>query len=213
MEPIWNDKFLSSLSENPVMRVYELCKRFRFQSGRISASDKLQHHDAYVDAYAALSVAADAADMDVEKPDLKIDPLKEIVRITEYCNSLYGIVNIETAYISIAEAAQNYEDRFGGLSMYEFTEGEVNRIQELINELHDEICASDKFEKEHKERLLKRLVSLEREAHKKISTLEQFGGLMGDANVVLPKLGKDAKPFTDLILKLAAIAWSAEARA
>ena len=72
------------------------------------------------------------------------------------------------------------------------------------------IAGSDKFEEDHKRRLLNRLEKLQSELHKRISDLDRFWGLVGDAGVVLGKLGKDAKPIVDRIRELAGIVWNAQ---
>lgn len=54
---------------------------------------------------------------------------------------------------------------------------------------------------------MKRLEGLQKEMHKKMSNLDKFWGLVGDAGVVLGKFGKDAKPFTDRIRDIMQIVW------
>ncbi|MDR0279091.1 MAG: hypothetical protein LBJ37_14520 [Paucimonas sp.] len=96
---------------------------------------------------------------------------------------------------------------------YEFTDGDINRIQEIINELRGLISKDSELDSGHKQRLLKRLEDLQKELHKKISSLDRFYSLMGDFGVAVGKLGKDAKPFTDRIGELIGYAWKAQARA
>lgn len=69
------------------------------------------------------------------------------------------------------------------------------------------------LEDDHKRRLLKRLEKLQSELHKRISDLDRFWGLIGDAGVMLRKLGNDAKPIVDRITELANIIWRAQSRA
>lgn len=60
--------------------------------------------------------------------------------------------------------------------------------------------------------ILKRLENLQSELHKRVSDLDRFWGLVGDAGVVLGKLGKDAKPIVDRVREVAEIAWKTQAR-
>jgi hypothetical protein len=46
-----------------------------------------------------------------------------------------------------------------------------------------------------------------------MSDLDRFWGLIGDAGVVLGKLGNDAKPFVDRIKEIADIVWNTQSRA
>ncbi|KQN54625.1 hypothetical protein ASE98_16805 [Pseudomonas sp. Leaf48] len=100
-------------------------------------------------------------------------------------------------------------DAFG----YEFTDGDLKRIQQLLNELREMISANTELDADHKQRLLKRLEEMQREMHKKISDLGRFYSFVGEAGVMLGKLGKDAKPLVDRMRELAGIAWNAQARA
>jgi len=96
---------------------------------------------------------------------------------------------------------------------FEFTDGDLLRVQELINELRTHIASSEDLEQSHRQRLLKRLEKLQTELHKKVSDLDNIYGLIGDAGVVLGKLGKDAKPIVDRIRELTNITWRTQARA
>jgi len=96
---------------------------------------------------------------------------------------------------------------------YEFTDGDLSRVQELINELRQEIITSDLFDESHRSRLLRRLEATQSELHKKMSDVDRIWGLVGDAGIVIGKFGKDAKPFVDRIKELSQIAWKTQARA
>lgn len=94
---------------------------------------------------------------------------------------------------------------------YEFSQGDLERLQELINQIRHQISAAG-LEDEHKQRLLARLEKLQSELHKKVSDLDRFWGLIGDAGVVLGKLGEDAKPIVDRVREVAGIVWKTQAR-
>ncbi|QWB08743.1 hypothetical protein [Pseudomonas syringae] len=96
---------------------------------------------------------------------------------------------------------------------YEFTDGDLKRIQQLINELREMVSANAELDEGHKRRMLKRLEKMQAELHKKMSDISRFYELMGDAGVALGKLGEGAKPFVDRIKELAGIAWKSQARA
>lgn len=111
---------------------------------------------------------------------------------------------------------ENTQDRFNGYFnntfTYEFSEGDLTIIQKLINELRELLISSELFTADHKRRLLKRLEKLQSELHKKVSDLDRFWGLIGDAGVVIGKFGQDAKPFVDRIKEIADIIWRTQAR-
>ncbi len=96
---------------------------------------------------------------------------------------------------------------------YEFTDGDLKRIQQLINELREMVRANTELDDGHKQRMLKRLEKMQSELHKKMSDISRFYELMGDAGVALGKLGEGAKPIVEAIKELAGIAWKSQARA
>ncbi len=91
--------------------------------------------------------------------------------------------------------------------IYEFSQGDLDRVQELVNELRDHITSSKLFEKKHKQRLLKRLEQIQKEIHKRVSDLDRLWGLIGDAGVAIGKFGNDAKPIVDRIKEITNIVW------
>jgi hypothetical protein len=96
---------------------------------------------------------------------------------------------------------------------YEFTDGDVNRIQKLINELRQLISDNDELEDQHKRRLLKRLEKLQSEMHKKMSDLDHFYGLTVEGSVMLKKVGGNLKPIVDRITEITKITWATQSRA
>jgi hypothetical protein len=118
---------------------------------------------------------------------------------------------IEASIFNNAKA--KFAAKLGAGFAYEFSEGDLNKVQTSINELRDLISASEIIEDNHKQRLLKRLEHLQSELHKKMSDLDRFWGFVGDAGVVMGKFGKDAKPITDRIREIMKIVWNTQARA
>lgn len=124
------------------------------------------------------------------------------------------------SYYQLTEDDQkiaNFKGKFatmiGKSFVYEFTEGDLKKIQELLNELRGLVSDSHLFEDTHRRRLLKRLEKLQQELHKKQSDLDHFWGLVGDAGVALGKFGKDAKPIVDRIREITHIVWRTQTRA
>ena len=54
---------------------------------------------------------------------------------------------------------------------------------------------------------------MQSELHKRVSDLDRFWGLIGDAGVVLGKFGEDAQPFVERIREIAEIVWRTQSRA
>ncbi len=128
--------------------------------------------------------------------------------------STEALVDYEFKESRKEELSSRIEERLRALNKgfyYEFTSGDIERIQEIINELREEISNNPSFEPEHKQRLLKRLEILQSELHKKMSDLDRFWGLIGDAGVAIGKFGMDAKPIVDRLKEITSFAWKAQA--
>ena len=95
---------------------------------------------------------------------------------------------------------------------YEFSQGDLERVQALINQLRELVASCGELEQEHRQRLLSRLESLQSELHKKLSDLDRFWGLIGDASVVLAKIGNNAKPIVDRVREITDIIWQTQSR-
>lgn len=139
---------------------------------------------------------------------------------TSPSHALYASVRLMAGKLRQAKQEQHLASikqqallRLGKGFSYEFTQGDVDRIQALINETRDWLIATEVFTAEHRDRILKRLEALQRELHKKMSDLDKFWGLLGDAGVALGKFGADAKPFVDRIRELLQIAGRTQSRA
>lgn len=113
---------------------------------------------------------------------------------------------------TITELRNKYNTAFNNTFSYEFTTGDLEKVQKLINELRDNISNSELFTAEHKQRLLRRLEKIQSELHKKVSDLDRFWGLIGDAGVVIGKFGNDAKPIVDRIKEIADIVWRTQSK-
>jgi len=116
------------------------------------------------------------------------------------------------AQLTVGRLKSRFTTKFGRGFFYEFSEGDVSRIQVLINEVRQLITESGLIAGEHKSRLLKRLEGLQRELHKKVSDLDRFWGLIGEAGVMIGKFGNDVKPIVDRIREIAEIVWRTQAR-
>lgn len=81
--------------------------------------------------------------------------------------------------------------------VYEFSDEEHNRIQELINELRAEIPKAPLIDEGHKQRLLRKLETLQQELHKKVSDLDAFFGFFGLLGIEIGKFGNNIKPLVD----------------
>ncbi|MCX7016950.1 MAG: hypothetical protein NTW86_31055 [Candidatus Sumerlaeota bacterium] len=214
---MFDDKFLDALPADPVKAAYAMCEHFLNWDKSHGSGADLRHYATYLDDFAALEVFMEATGLPFDAPSLGTDRLKNISVIQQCFHSVYtgyeGEMEVLRLEGALAEAREKYRGRFGKGFVFEFSDGDLERIQTLINDLRDRISSSELFDAKHKARVLAKLEALQRELHKKMSSLDSFWGLIGDAGVVLGKFGKDAKPLVDRMGEIAHIVWRTQARA
>jgi len=207
-------QFLQSLSEDPVVALNAICKRFREFDRPIPRNDWYQHRSGYLRHFALALAYLEASGLSFDVPMISTVEPSELAQVVK---SFFGTLLVDTEQKIAGALVQNYKTKFaqqlGRGFLYEFSDGDLKRVQQLINELRSEIAASKLFEEDHRARLLARLERVQAEIHKKVSDLDRMWGLVGDAGVVLGKFGKDAKPFFDRIREIADIVWRTQARA
>lgn len=194
-----------------------LVKAIKFYRSQMSNDPQEWHEidlDALMSIYALLSEVKDSKILEFQLPHVDFTN-----SMSENCMNLNGaVLDVEDEIASVSTKAKmmrikdSFKKSLGNNFFYEFTDGDLKTIQELINDLREKIIQEINLEEEHKSRLLKRLERLQRELHKKVSDLDMFWGLIGDAGIVLGKLGTDAKPFVDRVREIANIVWRTQAQ-
>jgi len=88
---------------------------------------------------------------------------------------------------------------------YRFDTDQLNRLQQLINEVRDELQNLENIPDNWRRRMLRRLESLQKELHERMSSLDRFWGIVGEALPVLHQLGVAAKPIVNRLREMAEI--------
>lgn len=164
----------------------------------------------------ALVVEAEDAGMypfKLERPDLNSNIQHDCSNIYRFTNELLGECDAELSRTRLKTLRKRFRANLGVAFGYEFSQGDLDRVQVLLNELRVQIAQAEGLEDEHRQRLLARLEKLQGELHKRVSDLDRFWGLLGDAGVALEKLGNNAKPIVDRIREVTQIVWQTQSRA
>lgn len=175
--------------------------------GRFPKNIILKHYERFLEAYAVLQPFAETLGIEIYGLEPGKDRMGDINTTIHTFAKVNAHLQQDRLEETFAAMQRKYRSRFGAGFMYEFTDGDLNRIQELIDELRGEITKSELFDANHKQRMLKRLEKLQGELHKKMSSLDQLWGLMSDAGVALGKFGRDAKPLVDRYTEIVEIGW------
>lgn len=212
---LYDDDFLDTLRDDPVLGTFALCRR---------AIELVDDHDGWtpedfdvlVEAYALLVEIIDAkllvVDLEVPRPPGPFSPVSCKV-LFEFVQQVRDLCAAEQSKLRLDALRSRFRVNLGKGFSYEFSKGDLEKVQVLINQLREKISATNQLDREHQQRLLRRLERLQTELHKKVSDLDRFWGLIGDAGVVLGKLGNDAKPIVDRIREIADIVWQTQSRA
>lgn len=210
---MFGDHFLESLPTDRFERARAVCAQFRRMNDGIDEGEETDHYPEYIDALALLTLIIDESEFEVTIPRMDGDKYADIEAIQE----LYSLIEMTIEQIAATNQLETSKERFAAQLrhgfFYEFSSGDLTRVQQLTNELRDLITKSEQLDDDHRGRLLKRLERFQRELHKRVSDLDRFWGLVGDAGVVLYKLGHDSKPIVDRMREIAEIVWRTQARA
>ncbi len=199
---------LSFLPADNVEAMAALCVEFEKFDGH--ARQMPEHHDDYVEALSILRAFAVARDARLEPfPEVGPQRHKNIANIGTYFGQLRDTVRSELtnrhAKGYFESKTEEYVALFSKVPVFEFTDTEFKRVQDLVNELRDLIRSSTLITEEHKRRLLRRLEAMRGELHRKTSDIDRFWGFIGEAGIAMRKFGEDLAPISERVLELGGI--------
>jgi hypothetical protein len=212
----FDQQFFSAVDSDPADVVTKLCKYVaEVIRNKPTTTIVTAHYDEMLEIYAmVLSIlSAHKLHLPTDPPELSGDTMQDVSAIFAFLDVTRTTFQATVAQNKIEQLKSRFTAGFSAAFAYEFSQGDLEKIQSLVNELREQIAASPLLEEDHKHRLLKRLEKLQSEFHKRISDLDRFWGLVGEAGVVLAKLGNDAKPIVDRVREIADIVWRTQSRA
>jgi hypothetical protein len=201
-------KMLNGLASDNMEGLAALCVEFERFDGHARQSP--EHHNDYVEALSILRGFAMARDAKMA-PFPEIGPQKHqnISNIVAYFSQLRSVVRAElTSRYSkgyFETKTEEYMALFSKTLVYEFSETDYKRIQDLVSELRELIRSSTLISDEHKRRLLRRLEAMHGELHKKTNDIDRFWGFIGEAGIAMRKFGEDLAPISERVLELGGI--------
>ena len=217
----FDEEFIVNIPNDPIFSIIKICsttlKDIKWtikNDSTVKVNDK--DYQSIIHSYALVYSIYDSKIIE-KSPYSKIEMSQSKSKITQelytYFKALIMHYEGKQSVQDFHSLTSKYTNLLSTSFSYEFTQGDLKRVQQLINELREEITKSELIQNEHKERLLKRLETLQAEIHKKMSDLDKFWGLIGDAGVVIGKFGNDIKPVVDRIKELVQIVWKTQAKA
>jgi hypothetical protein len=211
----FSENFLEKLKKDPLGGTIEMAKIIHLNLEEDGQEWSDSSYLVMLEAYALMSEIADSKLLAINRPPFEIsgDKKEDCVRIFSFLSALEKYCESESSKLKVDSFRNHFKVFLSAGFSYEFSPGDLDRVQVLINQVRDLISKATGLEKDHQRRLLARLEKLQTELHKKASDLDRFWGLIGDASVVLGKLGQDAKPIVDRVKEIADIVWQTQSRA
>ncbi|WP_029889961.1 hypothetical protein [Polycyclovorans algicola] len=212
---IYTEELINSVSAEPITGTVRICELAENALDGMGNEWTEREYEVLIEASALIEslIEANIIECPIHPPELFGDIIQDCRQILNFLMEVKRLFSAEQSLAKHQSAKARFTATLGARFHYEFSQGDLDEVQRLINELRDMVSASTHLEDEHRHRVLKRLERLQSELHKKVSDLDRFWGLIGDAGVVFGKLGKDAKPFVDRITEISRIVWQTQARA
>ncbi|MBN2269511.1 MAG: hypothetical protein JXN61_02795 [Sedimentisphaerales bacterium] len=217
---MFEEKFLKELPQDSAEAGKIVCDLFFDWHARMDQKQMLKNFDKYVRALAFGHVFVEAYDLPRTGHTIdykagattgNINSVVSFFQASKY--HVNEVLTHRATSKAFEEAKQRYGAAIGKAVIYQFSDSDFERVQDLINEMRDLLTKSTDFEEDHKLRLLKRLKKLQAELHKKMSNLDSLWGLIGDAGVALGKFGENVRPLTDRIGEILRIVSRTQAKA
>ncbi len=212
---LFNEEFIALIEDKPVQAIVEACNQ---TMDKLSLNDNnewtYQEHEILMETVALVELIIESSNLHsqyalAEQPG---DIQNSCGQLLQYLESIKNEFHGQANELKMESYKNRYEAALKSSFAYEFSQGDLDRVQILINELRVHINDRKDLEAEHKRRLLLRLEKLQTELHKRVSDLDRFWGMVGDAGVVVGKLGKEAQPIVDRIKEISEIVWRTQAR-
>lgn len=209
-----DEKFIESLPSDPLLALNAVVVHsIAFWDG-LSGGKEQNEYEFFLESFAiSKALIGNIPEIVIEEPVLDCEVADVVANIHNYFHLVKSTIAEHLVLLKLAQFNSKYQAKFSNAFAYEFTDGDLERIQNLITELRESISSSDVFEENHKLRLLARLEKMQSEMHKKMADLDRFWGLVGDAGVVLGKFGNDVKPIVNRIKEISEIVWRTQSRA
>jgi hypothetical protein len=217
---LFDDEFIASLQNDPVNGALRICdaainKELYSEDDHYGTTWFDVALDMLLETYSLLAeiLVSKIPSININSPNIEGSYDETCENLFEYITEVRKILVPESAKLKVQAYRSKFRTSLGNGFSYEFSQGDLERIQVLLNELRDLIAKAHQLDKEHKQRLISRLEKMQSEIHKKLSDLDRFWGLVGEAGVAFGKLAEDSKPIVDRIREITHIIWRTQARA
>ena len=217
---LFSNEFINALKSSPLNGCIQVVRLVTEQVTQHAHGWQDKDHEILTEAYAVVSVVLDAGliKVDIEEPVLR-GKLKEdctainqfLTRLGRECIQLKSSQRIETLKASVRQTLGIVPAVTGPLP-YEPGVKELQRMGELLTQMATALSAFSALSEEHRARLVKRVERVRSELSSSMADFDRFWGLLGDARVMIVKIGDQARPLVSRLSELSELAWGIQAR-
>jgi len=208
----FDENYVMSLPDSSLAAILRILEDFSLQYKQLPAGDDTEY-ELVKEVCALLSAYVDREGIKYSVPTPTGDRQQDIKNTLEFVGTQKKVLRTQVTKLGFEQSQQVYRLMLGRGFHYELSEGDLARVQRLINELRDLITASGKLEPAHKQRVLNRLEKLQSELNKRVSDFDRFYGTLIELSIAARIIGENCKPIVDRIRELAGIVWPVQARA
>lgn len=212
----FDNKFFGDIPKNPIHSVVEICKTAINETKDINIFNVNEDSvEIYFEYYALLKSIFESDILESATPVPKITGKinHDFKEIEDYIKLVLEEFGSAASELRIKSLSENFKMKIKVDFSYSFTDGDITRLKELIDELENDIDSSEFIDGEYKKRLLERLRVLKSELGKYTDSLDKFWGLIGDAGSLLGKYGEEARPIFNHYKEVVEIAWNTQSTA
>ena len=102
-------------------------------------------------------------------------------------------------------ASEKYADDARNPFEYRFDAQQLERLQQLVNEVREQLQTLEGIPESWRRRMLRRLEALQKELHERMSSMDRFWGIVGEGVSVLYQIGVAATPLVNRLREMAEI--------
>jgi hypothetical protein len=205
---MFSEKFINQLPGDVVSAVIVICKNFL--SFHNAAENPFLNYKKYIESLGFFEAYAEKNSLDITFPDIDDKREKNIEKIINFFESTSKVYEKKYQQLSLERIKEGYTLKLGSPIQYEFTEGEILKVQKQIALLISLISSIKNIDEQYKKRLLKKLDQLQAFSYKTVYELDQFWGLIGEAGILRGKMGVYSGPLISKIKELAETIWQVQ---
>jgi len=209
--PIFTSERLAKIPKDPTEGLLHICDIFFSEIDQNTDPQETDMKD-YIECYALLRKYTEARGFDYNLNPIPIN----LTNIAGFVRNEFIAVQSNTRKTSQQKTEQSFENffsnHFQGGQNFELSDGDIQEIQRLTNDLRSRILQTLDLEEKHKQRIISRLEAMQKEIHKVQSNFDVLTGTMCEVLSVIKKAGDAAEPWTRIVKNIMHIAWASQGR-